>query len=60
MAHSHTDCRDEIGVTVALIDAIIVQCRMLRGRDLSSQEVREALVDLINDEDLNRLLYSKE
>ena len=51
-----TDCRDEIGVTVSLIDAIITQCRVLKSRDLTPDPVKEALTDLVSDEDLNYLV----
>lgn len=46
-----TDCRTEEGITVAIIDTIINQFRLLRGRNLSSNPVQEALKDLFNDED---------
>ena len=51
-----TDCRDEVGITVSLIDAIIAQCRILRNRDLSAQPVQEAIKDLKADEDLRHIL----
>lgn len=51
-----TDCRDNIGVTVSLIDAIISLCRIIRHRDLTSFEVNEARKDLTSDEDLLFLL----
>lgn len=51
-----TDCRDETGITVGLIDAIITLARLLKDRDLSAVEVREALADLQTDEDVKYLL----
>lgn len=51
MAESHSNCRAESGVTVGIVDSIITMCRLFRGRDLSSHEVREALKDLSSDED---------
>ena len=48
---SHTDCRTEEGITVGLIDTLITVCRVLRHRDLSDKEVKEALKDLSSDED---------
>lgn len=51
-----TDCRDEVGITVSLIDAIIAQCRILKSRDLTPVEVQEAIKDLKNDEDLRHIL----
>ena len=50
-----TDCRDEIGITVGLIDSMITLARILRTRDLSSVEVQEALKDLMADEDIHHL-----
>lgn len=51
-----TDCKEEIGNTVGLIDSIITQCRLLRKRKLDSKEVKEALQDLMDDEDLKFIL----
>lgn len=51
-----TDCRTEEGVTVGLIDSLIIVARVLRGRDLSPLLVREALADLRQDEDVAALL----
>lgn len=51
-----TDCREEIGITVGLIDSIITQCRILRKRNLAPEEVKEALLDLIDDEDLQFII----
>lgn len=51
-----TDCRSEVGVTVGLVDAIIVQARVLAERDLTDPAVQEALKDLREDEDLAQLL----
>lgn len=52
----HTDCRTDDGITVSLIDAIITQCRVLKNRNLDSIEVKEAIQDLKNDEDLQFIL----
>ncbi len=54
-----TDCREEIGITVGLIDSIITQCRILKTRDLKSKAVQEALKDLYSDEDLKFILKQK-
>lgn len=51
MSDVHTDCRTEAGVTVGLIDALITICRVLAKRDLTEAAVREALIDLDQDED---------
>ncbi len=56
LAGIKTDCREEIGITVGLIDSLITQCRILRKRDMSSKEVQEALRDLLDDEDLKHIL----
>lgn len=55
-----TDCREEIGITVGLIDSIITQCRILRKRKLDSKEVKEAFKDLLDDEDLQFILSQKD
>lgn len=52
MGTTNTDCRSEVGVTVSLIDAMISIARVLVGRDMSSNEVQEALADLRDDEDI--------
>lgn len=60
LAGIKTDCREETGITVGLIDSIITQCRILRKRNLSSKEVKEAIKDLIDDEDLKFILNNSE
>ena len=55
-SEAHTDCRSETGITVGLIDAVITMVRLLAHRDLSAPEVQEALKDLRQDEDLEKLL----
>jgi hypothetical protein len=56
MEQHHTDCRSEEGITVGLIDALITLARVLRSRDLSTDAIHGALVDLTHDEDLAYLL----
>jgi hypothetical protein len=56
MNETSTDCRDEIGITVGLVDAIITLLRVLAQRDLSPPEVQEALADLRQDEDLQTVI----
>lgn len=46
MTDTHTDCRDSIGVTVGILDAIMVLCGLLIDRDLSDPAIKEALKDL--------------
>ena len=53
---TYTDCRSEIGITVGIIDAIITLCRLLSGRDMSGDEVDQALQDLRHDENFTNLL----
>ena len=48
----NTDCRNEAGVTVGLIDSLIVIARVLVRRDLDDPGVIEALKDLAADEDI--------
>lgn len=52
MNHAYTDCRDETGITVGLVDTLITVYRILKHRDLSSAEVLETLKDLRQDEDV--------
>jgi ATP-dependent protease Clp ATPase subunit len=56
MIDIYTDCRSDEGVTVGLVDAIITIARVLRHRDLSGEAVRQALLDIANDEDVRFLL----
>lgn len=51
-----TDCRSDVGITVGLIDALITIARVLAHRDFTPPEVAEALMDLRDDEDLQRVL----
>ncbi len=53
---TYTNCRSEIGVTVGIIDAIITLCRLLHERDMSGDEVAQALQDLGHDENFAGLL----
>jgi hypothetical protein len=65
------NCRSEDGVTIGLVDSIIFTSRVLAGGQLDyslhnvstleNQEVREALKDLYQDEDVQRVLeYARE
>ena len=56
MTQTHTECRSETGITVGLIDAFISILRVLSPRDLTDQEVKEALKDLKEDPDFKTLL----
>ena len=50
-----TDCREENGITVGMIDGIIAQVRILRDRNTDNPEVKEVLKDLADDEDFQWL-----
>ena len=51
----NTNCREEIGITVGMIDGLIAQIRVLRDRDMNNEEVQEVLKDLGDDEDFQWL-----
>ncbi len=53
-----TDCREEEGITVGLIDAIISIARILAKRDFTHPAVQEALKDLADDEDMARIMQT--
>lgn len=55
---SVSDCRTQDGITIGLIDGMIATCRILRDRDFSSYDVKEALKDLAGDSDLEYILES--
>lgn len=56
MASSETDCRSEEGITVGIIDSFITLSRLVKGRSLDSEPIREALKDLLGDSDFNGFL----
>lgn len=56
MAVTQTDCRTDDGITVGLIDSIIFISRVLSTRNFDSPPVREALLDLLSDRDLQAIL----
>jgi hypothetical protein len=51
----NSDCRDDEGITVGLMDGIIAQIRILRDRKLDGKEVKEVFKDLAADEDFKWL-----
>jgi len=53
MITCQTDCREPVGITVGLIDALITICRILARRDLTGHEIEQALADLRADEDVS-------
>jgi hypothetical protein len=54
--HDALDCRSEEGVTVGLIDALITLARVLTDRDFTPPAVVEALKDLADDEDIQKIM----
>ena len=44
-------CRSEEGITIGLIDSFITNLRLFKERDLSSPDIQEALLDVIDDPD---------
>lgn len=52
-------CRDEEGITVGLVDAMIGIVRVLSQRDLSPFNVQEALADLTEDSDFKTIMHSR-
>ena len=59
VTESHTDCRTDEGVAVGLLDGIIANLRVLRRHyelALDTEASKEALKDLLDDEDLKWLL----
>jgi hypothetical protein len=52
----NTDCRTEEGITIGLIDSIIIISRILAKRKLNTPQIQEALKDLGSDEDLESIL----
>lgn len=51
-----SDCRTQDDITIGLIDGMIATYRILRDRDFSSHDVKEALKDLASDGDLEFIL----
>lgn len=61
--NTETDCRTPIGIAVDLIDALIAISRVLNDLDStikSSTAVAEALKDLRQDEDVQRLFNAED
>jgi hypothetical protein len=58
--HSYSDCRNNDGVTIGIIDSFITLSRLFRGRVVVGQNVREALKDLAGDEDFAYLCETLE
>ncbi len=56
MNHSKSDCRQDDGITVGLIDTIINSARLLKNRRMSDESIKEALKDLQSDENVSWLL----
>ena len=54
--HASTDCREENGITVGLIDGMIAIARVLKTRSFDDAAVKEAMDDFKQDEDVWFLL----
>lgn len=54
--NTSTDCREETGITVGLIDSLIYISRILAKRELIEPAILEALADLRSDGDLRSIL----
>ena len=55
--NSNTDCREEIGITVGLIDSLIDIARVLKPRLTNkNKNIKDALKDLRSDEDIKFIL----
>lgn len=52
------ECKSEDGITIGLIDAILSILKVLAIRDLSPKSVKEALLDLADDTNLQNILKS--
>jgi hypothetical protein len=50
------DCRSKEGITIGLIDSIMTAVRVLDGRDIGGENIKEALKDLAADKGLRRLI----
>lgn len=50
-----TDCRQQTGITVGLLDGLIAQIRIIRDRNLKPDEIIEVFKDLADDEDFEWL-----
>lgn len=55
-----SECRTKDGLTVGLIDALIVTVRVLKTRDLNAPGVQEALLDLRTDPDVSLVMGGNE
>jgi len=54
----NTNCREETGITVGLLDGLIAQIRIVRNRNLDDKAIVEVFKDLAADEDFE-WLYKK-
>ena len=54
------ECRSEEGITVGLVDALIAIIRVLAPRDMSSQNVQDALADLLEDSDFKTVVEARQ
>jgi len=60
---AHTECKDDEGIVVGLLDGLIATARVLHrnySSTMSSSSVQEALADLADDKDLKWLLDQRD
>jgi hypothetical protein len=57
--HNYSDCRTNEGITIGLIDSIIIISRVLSKMDLFGDSVNQALKDLRNDEDVKKIMNNE-
>jgi len=55
-----TSCRSDEGITVGLVDSFITNLRLFKDRDLTSQSIQEALLDVADDPDFQYFLDALE
>ena len=53
-------CRSDEGITVGIVDSMITSLRVFKGRDLKSQSIQDALLDIGDDPDLQYFLDAVE
>ncbi len=54
--NTETNCRSEEGITVGLIDSMLSIAQLLKDRDMTSEAIQEALIDLQDDAAVSWLL----
>ena len=60
LTEEQISCRSDEGITVGIVDSIITNLRLFKGRDQSPHEVKEALLDVADDPDFEYFLDALE